>query len=455
MKFLVKTLFFLLALIIVQGAFSQNNIIDEIVWVVGDEAILKSEVEEVRRDMLLRNTRMDNDPYCFIPEQLAVNKLMLDQAKIDSIEVSEANVNRVLEYHLSETIARVGSAQKLEEYYSKNINDIREGLRKQIREQNLIDGVKSKHFGKITLTPSEIRKYYANIPKDSLPFIPTTMEVQILTVDPHIPLKEIDEVKAKLRGYRDRINRKDAQFQTLALLYSEDKASATKGGELGFMGRAQLLPEFANVAFTLNDPKKVSNIVETEYGYHIIQLIERRGDRANFRHILLKPQVPQAELNKAEQRLDSIQQKINAGEFTFEDAATFVSSDKDTRNNKGIMVNQNPESRYVGTPRFEMSELNQDVANAVGELKIGEISKPFIMRTASGKEVAAIAKVTARIDGHKANLNTDYQEMRTLAENARREELMDEWLQEKIKNTYVRIDEAWKGCDFKYKGWIK
>lgn len=455
MKFFLKTVLIFFAIVAAQHSVSQNNIIDEIVWVVGDEAILKSEVEEVRRDMLLRETRMDNDPYCFIPEQLAVNKLMLDQAKIDSIEVSEANVNRTLEYYISESIARAGSVEKLEEYYSKSIGDIREDLRKQIREQNLIEGVKRKHFGEIMLTPSEIRKYYAKIPQDSLPFVPTTMEVQIVTVDPHIPLKEIDEVKAKLRAYRDRINSGETQFQTLAVLYSEDKASATKGGELGFMGRAQLLPEFANVAFTLNDPKKVSNIVETEYGYHIIQLIERRGDRANFRHILLKPKVPQEEIDKAEQRLDSIQQQISAGKFTFEEAATFISSDKDTRNNKGIMVNQNPESRYAGTPRFQMNELNQDVANAVGNLKVGAISKPFIMRTASGKKVAAIAKVTDRIEGHKASLNTDYQEMKSLAENAKREELMDEWLQEKIRNTYVRIDDNWKGCDFKYKGWIK
>ncbi len=454
MRFSTKIFILFLALIGCQHIFSQNNIVEEIVWVVGDEAIYKSEVEEARREMLLNNTRIDGDPYCFIPEQIAVNKLFLHQAKLDSIEVSDANVNRMVEYWLNETIDRAGSAEKLEEYYGKKIRAIREDIRKQIIEGELVQGVQNKLIGDIVLAPSEIRNFYSSIPQDSLPFIPTAVEVQIITLEPKIPLSEIDAVKAKLRDYTERINSGESEFSTLALLYSED-GSAVKGGELGFMGRASLAAEFANVAFTLNDPSKVSNIVETEFGYHIIQLIERRGDQGNFRHILLKPEVPQEELDNAIARLDSIQTALVNDEISFDEAATFISADKDTRNNKGIMVNMNRESDYAGTPRFEMNELNQDIARQVGEMKQGEISKPFIMRNAKDKQVAAIVKLSKRIEGHKANMNSDYQTIKMMAENKKRQELLDKWLKNKIKSTYVRIDENWRNCEFRYEGWIR
>ncbi|MDD2475789.1 MAG: peptidylprolyl isomerase [Dysgonamonadaceae bacterium] len=454
MKFSAKIFILSFALFGFQHIYSQNNIVDEIVWVVGDEAILKSEVEESRREMLLNNSRIDGDPYCFIPEQLAVNKLFLHQAKLDSIEISDVNVSRMVEYYVNETIERAGSVEKLEEYYGKKIRTIREDMRSQLVESELIKGVQNKLIGDITLAPSEIRKFFQSIPQDSLPFIPTAVEVQIITIEPNIPLKEIDAVKARLRDYTDRINSGETEFSTLALLYSEDGASM-KGGELGFMGRAMLAPEFANVAFTLNDPSKVSNIVETEFGYHIIQLVERRGDQGNFRHILLKPKIPQEELDKAINRLDSIQKDIVKGEIKFEDAATFISADKDTRNNKGIMVNMSQESNYGGTPRFEMNELNQDIARQVGEMKPGEVSKPFIMRNSKEKQVAAIVKLTTRIDGHKANMNNDYQTIKMMAENKKRQELLDKWLKNKIKSTYVRIDDNWKKCEFRYEGWVK
>ena len=454
MKFSTKIYILFFALIASQHIFSQNNIAEEIVWVVGDEAIFKSEVEEARREMLLNKTRIDGDPYCFIPEQIAVNKLFLHQAKLDSIQISDANVNRMVEYYANETIDRAGSVEKLEEYYGKKIRAIREDIRTQLVEGEMVRGVQNKLAGEIVLAPSEIRNFYSKMPQDSLPFIPTAVEVQIITLEPRIPLSETDAVKAKLREYTERINSGETEFSTLAVLYSED-GSAARGGELGFMGRASLAPEFANVAFTLNDPSKVSNIVETEFGYHIIQLIERRGDQGNFRHILLKPKVPQVELDNAITRLDSIQSALVKEEITFDEAATFISADKDTRNNKGIMVNMNQESNYAGTPRFELDELNQDIARKVGEMKQGEISKPFIMRNSKDKQVAAIVKLSKRIEGHKADMNSDYQTIKMMAENEKKQEILDKWLKNKIKTTYVRIDENWRNCEFKYEGWIR
>ncbi len=454
MKYSVKILFLFMLLSAAPSVISQNNVIDEIVWVVGDEAILKSEVEEYRKEILMQNQRLEGDPYCFIPEQLAVRKLFLDQSKLDSIQVQESNVNRELEYTVNEYIASSGSVERLQEYYGKGIAAIREDLREQIREQQLIQGVQQKHFGNIQLTPSEIRKYYSSLPQDSLPFIPTTLEVQIITVEPKIPLEEIDKVKARLREYTDQINSGEKEFSTLALLYSEDP-SALKGGELGFMSRSGFVPEFANVAFALSDPKKVSNVVESEYGFHIIQLIERRGEMGNFRHILLKPKVPQLSLDTALVRLDSIRSGIMNKKITFDEAATFLSADKDTRNNKGIMVNNVPRSTNAGTPRFALNELNQDIAKKAGDMQEGEVSEPFILLNNKGRQVAAIIRITARNEGHRANINNDYQIIKQMAENARQQRMVDDWLQEKIGKTYVRIDPDWQGCEYKYKGWLK
>lgn len=445
----------LLAVLLGSGimSYAQDNVVDQIIWIVGDEAILKSDVEEARMDILSRGERIKDDPYCFIPEQLAVQKLFLDQARIDSIEIPLSDLSREVTRQENWYINNVGSKEKLEEYWRMPIAQIRERLREQVRTKYLVDQVQKNMAGKINLTPSEVRKYYAQLPQDSLPFIPTTVEVQIITLAPVIPLKEIDEVKGRLRDFTNRINSGEKDFSTMAIMYSDDKGSATSGGELGFMGRAQLLPEFSNVAFSLSDPKKISNIVETEYGFHIIQLIERRGDRANFRHILLRPKVPADELNKSMLRLDSVRSDIMEKKFTFDDA-TVLSYDKDIRNNKGLMVNRKESVNY-GTPRFTMEELPGDVGKAVKDMKVGDISKPFKMTLDNGKEVVAMVKLRTRSEGHIANVSDDYQTLKEIVENAKREEILKKWLQTKIKNTYIYIDSNWRNCDFQYSGWLK
>lgn len=449
-----KILFFFLSLLAVPQLVAQNNVIDEIVWVVGDEAILKSEVEEYRKEILMQNQRIEGDPYCFIPEQLAIQKLFLDQAKLDSIEVQDSQITRDLELTINSMVESVGSVERLEEYYMKDLASIREDVRVQLREQQLIQGVQQKHFGNIQLTPSEIRKFYNSLPQDSLPFIPTTLEVQIITAEPEIPLAEIDRVKARLREFTEQVTSGEQEFSTLALVHSEDP-SGVRGGELGFAPRGNYVPEFASVAFALTDPNKVSNIVETEYGFHIIQLIERRGEMANLRHILLRPRVPQESLDTALVRLDSIRTGILDKRITFDEAATYLSADKDTRNNNGIMVNNTARSANAGTPRFALNELNQDIAKVVGEMQAGEISEPFIMLNDKGRQVAAVVKITSRNEGHRANINNDYQIIKMMAENDKQQELVDEWLQKKIEQTYVRIDPAWRNCEFQYNGWLR
>lgn len=432
---------------------AQDNVVDQVIWVVGDEAILKSEVEGVRREMLINRETFDGDPYCLIPEQVAVQKLFLHQAKIDSIDVPISSVSREVEQRLNNAIMYYGSREKLEEYEGQTMNEMRESMKDRLRDGEIVRQVQSKIVGNIRLTPSEIRKYYSSLSKDSLPYVPTTVEVQIITMKPLIPLSEIDAVKAKLREYTDRVNKGD-DFGTLARMYSED-GSAQKGGELGFMGRAQLVPEFASAAFALADPKKVSNVVESEYGFHIIQLIERRGDRINTRHILLKPKVPTEEMNKTLHRMDSLVMDINSKKFTFDDAAVYVSADKDTRNNKGLMVNKSQYSANGGTARFEMKELPQDIAKVVDTLSVGQISKPFSMLDEKGKEIVAVVKLKQRVEGHRANVSDDFQTLKQIVESNKKEEVLKKWLENKIKSTYVWINSDWKNCDFQYSGWVK
>ena len=435
--------------------YAQDNVIDEIVWVVGDDAILRSDVESQRLYLQNEGQRLDGDPYCVIPEQMAIQKLYLNQAKIDSVEVSESQVIQEADRWVNYAINQSGSREKLEEYFNKRISEIKEEKKEQLMEQQTVQQMQRQLIGEIKLTPSEVRKYYNQLSKDSLPNIPTTVEVQVITMEPKIPFEETDAIKARLRQYTEDINSGKYEFSTLARLYSEDPGSSVRGGELGFMSKMDLLPEFANVAFNLNDPKKISQIVQTEYGFHIIQLIEKRGDRINCRHILLKPKVSDKELNECMTRMDSLYTDLTAKKFTFEEAATFISADKDTRNNKGLMVNSHFESNNHGTPKFEMSELPQEIGKMVYTMQVGEISKPFTMINDKQKDVVAIVKLKSRVEQHKANISDDYQALKAIVEARKREELLNNWIVKKQKSTYVRISEGWRNCDFKFPGWVK
>lgn len=442
---------FALALMANVASFAQDNVIDEVVWVVGDEAILKSDVEEARLNALYEGRKFDGDPYCVIPEELAVQKLFLHQAILDSVEVSESEVIQRVDMLTNNYIQAIGSREKMEEYFNKTSTQIREAMRENARQGLTVQKMQQQLVGDMKVTPAEVRRYFKDLPQDSIPYVPTQVEVQIITQQPKIPLSEIEDVKKRLREYTDRINKGEMDFSTLALLYSEDKGSAMKGGELGFMGRGQLVPEYANVAFNLQDPKKVSKIVESEFGFHIIQLIEKRGDRINTRHILLKPKVSEKELNEACARLDSIADDIRNTKFTFDQGAAALSHDKDTRNNYGLM--QNPNNQ---TAKFEMQELPQEIAKVIDKMNVGEVSKAFTMvNEKDGKEVCAIVKLKSRINGHKATITDDYQNLKEIVLDKRREEMLQKWILNKQKHTYVRINPAWQHCDFKYPGWIK
>ena len=384
------------------------------------------------------------------PERMAIEKLFLHQAKIDTVKVQDAMVIQQAESRINYFIANLGSREKVEEYFRKPLPELKEQMIEVIRNQYTVQEVQRNLTKDVKATPSDVRKYYATLPPDSIPYIPQQVEVKLLSLNPVIPQQEIDDVKARLRDFTNKINSGENEFSTLAILYSED-GSSMYGGEIGFKSRSELVPEFASVAFNLNDTKKVSKIVETEFGYHIIQLIEKRGDRINCRHILLKPKVAQKDLDEAKTRLDSIRKDMLDGKFTFEEATQWISQDKDTKNNKGIMVN-----RRTSSTKFEMADLPQEIAKVVDKMEVGDISEPFIMIDQSrNKEIVAIVKLSRRIEGHKANLSDDYQILKNMYENNRKAKIIDDWVVKKQKETYVRIDDDWRNCEFKYSGWIK
>jgi len=433
---------------------AQKNMIDEVIWVVGDEAILRSDVERERLFMQQNNSRFDGDPYCVIPERIAINKLFLSQAKIDSIYADEMQVIRQVDAWVNELIGHAGSREKVEEWYNKKLTQLKEEQKIMVREQQIVNEMQKKIVGDIKLRPSDVTKYFNQISKDSLPMIPTMVEVSILMIEPLIPIEDIDAIKERLRDFTEQILSGSTTFTIMAIRYSEDKGTAGNGGELGMMSKMQLAPEFATAAFSLNDPNRVSNVIQTEYGFHIIQLIEKRGDRINVRHILLRPRVSEQALDNAMVRLDSLWMDIDAGKLTFEEA-TYFSSDKDTRNNEGLMLNQNMESRNYGTSKFEMQDLPLGMGVVVENLKVGEISKPFVMKNNAQNDVVVLVKLKERIDVHQANIRDDFQELKSYVENIKREELLKEWIASKQKSIFIQIKDNWCNCDFNYPGWIK
>jgi len=448
---------------------SLANIVDEVVWVVGDEAILKSDIEVTRIQASMEGMRWSGNPDCAIPEQIAVQKLFLHQAVIDSVDkdVTENDIAAEIEQRIEYMVEQIGSREKLEEYRKQSLSQIRQSMHDDLRDQLLIQRMKQKLVQDISVTPAEVRRHFRDMPEDSIPFVPTVVEVQIITQTPRIAPEEINRVKDELREYTERINKGETSFSTLARLYSEDPGSRRSGGEMDYVGRGVLDPAFATVAFNLTDPTKVSKIVESEFGFHIIQLIDKRGDKVKVRHILRKPVVGDSAVNAALLRLDSIAADVHSGlppkqwqavfdgkPYTFEDAVSIFSDDKDTRSNYGLMANKS-ENGQLKSSRFEMQELPTEVARAIDTLQVGQISAPFTMINARGKTVCAIAKLKNRIPGHRANVTEDFQTMKEVVLEKRRSDFLHDWVVDKIKSTYVRLNDQYRDCSFEYEGWIR
>ena len=430
----------------------EHSVVDEVMWVVGDEPILKSDVEMMRLQGEAEGVDWHGDPDCAIPEQIAVQKLFLHQAEIDSIQVTETEIAQSIDMQINRWIQQAGSREKLEEYKKMSLTQMRSQLHDDFKNNQLIQQMKEKLVSDITVTPSDVREYFRNLPADSIPFVPTEVEVEIVTRQPKISQEEINRVKNELREYTERVNSGETSFATLARLYSEDPGSARQGGEMDYVGRGMLDPAFAAVAFNLTDPKKISKIVESEYGFHIIQLVDKRGDKIKVRHILRVPHVSAEATDSMRVRLDSLAADIRAGKVTFEEAASVASDDKDTRNNHGLMSFNGEDGR---TSRFQMKDLPTEVAREVENMEVGDVSNAFSMINEKGKTVVAIVKLKSRTPAHRATITEDFQVMKNVVLAKQRADFLHQWVVNKIKTTYVRMNDRCKKCKFEYEGWVK
>ncbi len=444
-KSLLSTL--LLAGTLLDGLSGQSFILDRVVAVVGEFVILQSDIESLKLQNKAQGISLPGDEKCAILENFLSEKLLLNQAKIDSIEISESSVEMELDNRLSYFISMIGSPEALEEYFGKSILEIKEDMRSAVRDASITRQMQSTITGDVTVTPSEIKEYYNGLSKDSVPYIDSKVQLSQIVQYPPVDEAAIFEVKQTLLDLRRRILDGD-KFTTLAVLYSEGP-SASKGGEIGFMGKGELDAEYAKAAFSLK-AGGVSTIVESSFGYHIIQLIERREERVNTRHILMKPNVKPEAIRSTARKLDSIANLVRTDSVEFDLAARIYSKDVNTTVNGGIMVNP-----ATNTTAFTMDELQPAEFIALRDLKVGEITEAFKSEDENGKEVYKIVRLRNRSSPHRANLKDDYIVLKEMALGMKKKEVFQLWIDEKIEETYVNVDNSFAGCQFSRKGWVK
>ena len=445
---LKKSLVLIIVLSFTFGLQAQE-IIDKVIAVVGNEIILKSEIENQYIQIQSQGLYLDSeDLKCDILEELMFQKLLYLQAIYDSTEVTQKEVDTELDRRLSVFINQLGDEKKLEEFYGKSIVEIRSDFRDIIKEQILTQKVQASLTADVKVTPSEVKAFFDDIPKDSLPTVEPYFEISEIVITPEISEEQKNQVMEKLNGIRDRIINGES-FATMAILYSEDPGSATKGGELGFVGRNDLVPEFASVAFNLTSPEEVSRVVETEFGFHIIQMIEKKGNMMNFRHILLTPKIGVEELTVAETKMNEIYNLIKSDSISFEQAVEKY-SDGESRFNQGKVMNQ-----YYGNAKLSNEFVDPYTAKNVSTLKIGEYSKPFLSANSRGGKVMKIVKLDVKVDKHIANLKDDYQEIQQYALEKAKQDVIEKWINTKLESTFVEIDESYCNCKFKFGNWNK
>lgn len=428
---------------------AQKTLIDDVVAIVGDDAILRSDIEYQYEQALLDGTDFGGDIKGHIFEQLLIQKLMVNQANIDSITVGENEVVNQVDDRVNRMIQQVGGEAKLEEYLNKPLSQFKREQMEVMRNLMITQRMQREITQNIKVTPSEIRNYFNRISEDSIPFISAQYELQQIVLYPSVEQKEIDRVKNKLRDFQKQVS-EGRDFATLAVLNSEDVVSASRGGEIGWTAKAGLATEFSAVAFNLQEKGKVSKIVETEYGFHIIQLIDRKGDRINVRHILMKPKISADSRKKAIEFLDTLTSSINSGRMTFEEAAMRYSMDKDSSPNGGVMINRN------GSTKFQSGDIPSEIAKAIQGLEEGQMSKPFkMLDDRRGKETYRIVMLKKRYSPHRANMKDDYSILQNMMEEIKQKEAIDNWIRKRQSEIYVNISPEWQDCDFQYKGWIK
>lgn len=435
------------------GVFIANSqvLVESVAAIVGNEVIYLSDLENTISDVRRNGSKVPSDQLtCNILKEMLVSKLFMDQARIDSIIVTDDAVEGDLNMRMNDAIRTAGSEEALVAYFKKSMLEIRRDIKKTLLEQQVVGEVQGKISKNISITPAALKKFYNSIPKDSLPIIPAKYALSIIQIDPPDNEDNKAEARQKLLDIRSQILA-GKSFSVLARLYSEDTESAKEGGEIGFRVRGELEKPYADAAFSLTK-STVSKIVESKYGFHILQLIDRKGDMVNTRHILIRPKVKPQQAELALSKLDSLANLIRKDSIKFETAAMRFSTHKDSRVNGGKLVSSNPSSRITW---FTLEELNPEMYVKVREMKIGEISNPFKTTDENNNEVFRIVKLDNVLSAHSANLKDDYQNLYDAALIKERTEVFNRWVKDKIGITYIKISEEFKGCDFLQKGWLK
>lgn len=438
----------ILSVTLTGNLFAQDKIVDQIVAVVGSNVILKSEVEAAYLQNQAQGITSDGDMKCEILENLMIEKLMVAEAELDTlIEVTDNQINQQLDARIQYFIQHLGSEKEVENYFKKPIVQLKSELQDIIRNELLSSKMKEKVIENVKVTPSEVRYYFKNLPEDKIPTVNSQYEYAQITLVPTITEAEENSIKEKLREFKRRVENGE-NFSMFAVLYSECP-SAKNGGDLGYFGKATMDPAFSAAAFALK-PGQISNVVKSEAGYHIIQMTDRMGDKISCKHILLKPKVKIEEKEKLINRLDSISNLIRKNQLSFEEASFRYSMDKNSRNNGGLVV-------YPGTmsSKFEPEMLPPDVSKVLTKLKLNEISEPFITTDENGKEVIEAVKLVSKTEAHKANINEDYQMISDQFLEQKKNDVIQEWITKRQLKTYIRIDDTYSNCDFKFKNWKK
>jgi len=435
------------------GVFIANSqvLVESVAAIVGNEVIYLSDLENAISDLRRNGNKTPVDQLkCSVFQELLVSKLFMDQARIDSIKVTDDAVEGDLNMRMNDAIRTAGSEEALVAYFKKSMIEIKRDIKKTLLEQQVVGEVQSKISKNLTITPAALKKFYNSLPKDSLPVVPAKYELSIIQIDPPDNEDNKAEARQKLLDIRSQILA-GKSFNVLAIMYSEDTESAKTGGEIGFRVRGELEKPYADAAFSLTK-NTVSKIVESKYGFHIIQLIDRKGDMVNTRHILIRPKVKPEQSKTAMAKLDSLANLIRIDSIKFEKAALRFSTHKDSRINGGKLVSTNPSSRITW---FTLEELNHEMYIKVREMKVGEISDPFKTTDENNNEVFRIVKLDNILPAHSANLKDDYQNLYDAALVKERAQVFDRWVKNKIGITYIKISEEFKGCDFLQKGWLK
>lgn len=428
---------------------AQDKMVDQIVAVVGSNIILKSDVETMYMQNQAQGVTTDGDMKCEILEDFLVEKLLLAEAELDTnIIVTPNQINQNMDQRMQYFTKNLGSEQAVEKYFGKSIAAIKADLEEVIRNQQMTSQMRNKIIEKVSVTPAEVRYKYRNMEKEEIPMIEDQVEYAQISVYPPVTLEEENEIKSRLRDFKKRVEEGES-FATLAVLYSEDPGSAANGGELGYMGRAQLDPAYAATAFNLKG-ERVSNVVKSEYGYHIIQLVGRRGEQINTRHILLRPKPTAEAREKAAASLDSLATMIRKGKITFEAAALHYSADKNSRNGGGVAINP-----YTMSSKWKNEELEPDVSKVIIKMKENELSDPFVSIDQSQRTVYKIVKLISRTKQHRANLQEDYQYLHDLYLQKKQEEALNKWISDQQSGTYIHIDDTYMNCNFRFNGWKK